>query len=68
MAEGDEGALARPQRRLLKRVFNGRAAPLVVGDMSFRVYRDAAQYLLSLPIEARDAAYETIKAAAKAGD
>jgi hypothetical protein len=36
--------------------------------MSFRVYRDAAQYLLSLPLEARDAAYETIKAAAKAGD
>lgn len=68
MAEADEDALARPQRRLLKRVFNGRTAPLVAGGLSFRVYRDAATYLLSLPREDRDAAYETLKAAAKAED
>ena len=66
MAEPQEDALARPQRRLLKRVFNGRTAPLIAGERSFSAYRDAAGYLLSLPPEQRDAAYEVIKAAAKA--
>ena len=66
--DGGEEALARPQRRLLRRIFNGRMEPLLVGDLSFRAYRDAAAYLLSLPLEARDAAYAAIKAAAKAGD
>lgn len=66
--QASEQALARPQRRLLRRLFNGRTVPLVVGDLSFRAYRDASSYLLSLPPDARDSAYAAIKATAKAGD
>lgn len=65
MDEGDAAAesdgLARPQRRLLRRIFNGRTTPVIVGDSALLTYRDASRLLLSLPIDARDIAYATIR-------
>jgi hypothetical protein len=60
----DEG-LARPHRRLLRRIFNGRTVPIVVDDRPFLTYKQAAGYLLSLAPEAREAAYLAMKAAAE---
>lgn len=54
--------LSRPQKRLLKRLYNGRTVPVVVADHSFLTYREAVRYLLSLDPEARDAAYAAMKA------
>ncbi len=68
MTPDDDPALGRPQRRLLRRIYNGRTTPVIVDGMPFLTYRDAATYLLSLPTEARDAAYEAMRAFAKAED
>jgi hypothetical protein len=57
---GDD--LSRPQKRLLKRLFNGRTIPVAVEDHAFLTYRDAARYLLSLAPEPREAAYAVMKA------
>lgn len=64
MSDDDEPGLERPQRRLLRRIFNGRTVPIVADDRSFLTYKDATRYLLSLPPETRDAAYLAIRAAA----
>jgi len=61
---GEPQALTRQQRRLLRRIFNGRSVPLVTEDGSFLTYREAARHLLSLPDEARESAYAGMKAAA----
>jgi len=61
---GEPQALTRQQRRLLRRIFNGRTVPLVTEGRSFLTYRDAARHLLSLPDEARESAYAGMKAAA----
>ncbi|MEG3181494.1 hypothetical protein [Sphingomonas sp. LT1P40] len=58
--------LDRAQRRLLRRLYNGRTVPIVVDGQSFATYRAATGYLLSLTTEARDAAYAQMKAFAKA--
>ena len=65
MTEDDSHELSRPQRRLLKRIYNGRTIPIMADDRAFLTYKDAAQYLQSLPTDDRDAAYEVMKAAAK---
>jgi hypothetical protein len=56
--------LSRAQRRLLKRIYNGRAVPVIVDGRPFLTYRDAASYLLSLPVDARNAAYAEMKSQA----
>lgn len=61
MTDADDAALTRPQRRLLRRIYNGRTVPIVVDGQSFLTYRDAARHLLSLPEEAREAAYQAMK-------
>lgn len=63
--EAEDSALARPQRRLLRRIYNGRTVPVIADGREFLTYRQAAQYLLSLPEAARDLAYEEMKAFAK---
>ncbi len=60
-----EAALTRTQTRFLRRIYNGRAIPIVVNDLPFLTYRDASQYLRSLTPEARDTAYAEIKVQAK---
>ncbi|WP_395327271.1 hypothetical protein WBP06_10580 [Novosphingobium sp. BL-8H] len=59
--QSPEQSLGRTQRRLLRRVFNGRTVPVVVDDKPFLTYKEAARYLLSLPVEERDAAYDAMK-------
>lgn len=56
------GDLGRPQKRLLKRLYNARTVPVIVDDRPFLTYRDALRYLLSLPLDARDSAYAAMKA------
>lgn len=63
-AETENPALSRPQRRLLRRIFNGRTAPLTVDGLAFLTYRDASRYLLALSAEAREIAYLAMKQAA----
>jgi hypothetical protein len=66
MTENDEDpSLSRPQRRLLKRIYNGRTTPIVADGRPFLTYKDAASYLLALPVDERDAVYEEMKAFAK---
>lgn len=61
MTEDESTALTRPQRRLLRRIFNGRTVPLVAAGSSFLTYKDASRHLESLPPQARDAAYAELK-------
>ena len=65
--EADEAAdgLTRPQKRLLKRLYNGRTVPVTVAGQDFLTYRDAARYLLSRTGDAREEAYAAMKAQAK---
>jgi hypothetical protein len=64
MTEVESNALTRPQRRLLRRIFNGRVNPLVADGRPFLTYKEASRYLESLGAEARDAAYAELKAKA----
>lgn len=64
----DEAGLARAQRRLLRRIYNGRSVPIVANGIAFLTYKDASRYLLSLAPEAREAAYTAMKEQAKAAD
>ncbi|MPT47928.1 MAG: hypothetical protein E2598_05815 [Sphingobium sp.] len=59
--EAEDQALSRPQRRLLRRVFNGRTVPVSAAGLLFLTYKEAARYLLSLTPDAREAAYREIK-------
>lgn len=61
MTEDQDQSLGRAQRRLLRRIFNGRQVPIIVDEMSFLTYREANRYLLSLGSEARDAAYAKMR-------
>jgi hypothetical protein len=54
--------LSRPQKRLLKRLYNARTIPVIVDERSFLTYKDALRYLSALPIDAQDAAYAQMKA------
>ncbi|HEX7874073.1 MAG TPA: hypothetical protein VF475_14255 [Sphingobium sp.] len=64
MTQDEDSALSRPQRRLLRRIYNGRTTPLIADEIPFLTYKDAARYLLSLTADARDAAYAQMKAGA----
>ena len=61
----DEPALARAQRRFLRRIYNGRTQRILVDGKAFMTYKEACQYLLSLEQELREAAYQVMKAQAK---
>ncbi|BBE34136.1 hypothetical protein [Sphingosinicella microcystinivorans] len=59
--ETEEQALSRPQRRFLRRIFNGRITPIAAAGRSFLTYKEAARHLQSLAIEAREEAYREIR-------
>ncbi len=65
MTDSEDPALSRPQRRLLKRIYNGRSSPIIADDKSFLTYKAAATYLQSLTPDGRDAAYQAMKNFAK---
>ncbi|WP_343616748.1 hypothetical protein [Novosphingobium sp.] len=54
-------SLSRPQRRLLRRIYNGRTTPIMADGKPFLTYKAAKQYLLGLTPEERDAAYLEMK-------
>lgn len=57
----DDESLSRPQRRLLRRLFNGRTAPVAIDGRLLLTYQDASRYLLALAGETREAAYREIR-------
>lgn len=63
----DDPSLTRAQKRLLRRIYNGRVIPIVTDGKPFLTYKEACHYLLRLEGAARDAAYEAMKAQAKSG-
>ena len=65
MTEADGAPLDRPQRRLLRRIFNGRTVPIVADGRPFLTYKEASRYLRSLAPEARDAVYREMKSEGK---
>ncbi|WP_404479611.1 hypothetical protein [Novosphingobium sp. BL-52-GroH] len=65
MTEDDEPWPGRPQRRLLRRIYNGRTVPLVVDGIAFLTYKEASRYLQSLAPQARETAYLAMRDAAK---
>lgn len=60
----DEVSLARPQRRLLRRLFNGRSEPITAGGREFLTFQDAKRHLLALAPEERERVYGEMKAQA----
>jgi hypothetical protein len=67
MTDDESEELSRPQRRLLKRIYNGRTNPIIADGRSFLTYKDASLYLQSLSGAVRETAYEEMKAGAKDG-
>ena len=61
MSEDAEDALGRTERRLLRRIFNGRTVPLIADGQAFLTYKAASRYLLSLTLEARARAYAQMR-------
>ena len=66
----ETGTLGRTEKRLLRRIYNGRTTPVVVDDKPFLTYKEALRYLETLPQDAMDAAYAAMKPYAdrQAGD
>ena len=61
----DEPFLSRPQRRALRRIYNGRTEPIVIAGRPFLTFREARDWLHTLPADARDAACAAMLAQAK---
>ncbi|MET0194284.1 MAG: hypothetical protein ABW200_13060 [Hyphomicrobiaceae bacterium] len=61
ITEDDDPSLSRTQRRLLRRIYNGRRVPIVVDGTPFLTYKDACRYLGDLAPDARDEAYAQMK-------
>ena len=61
MTEDENHSLTRPQRRLLRRLFNGRTVPIVADGKPFLTYKEASGHLQLLSPEARDAACVELK-------
>ena len=59
--------IGRTQRRLLRRIYNGRTVPIIADGQAFLTYKDAVKYLEALDADTRDAVYEEMKASAKNG-
>ena len=65
MADEHSQELSRSQRRFLCRIYNGRTVPIMADGRAFLTYREAREYLQSLPREACDAAYAEMRSQAK---
>lgn len=66
MINEDAAWPTRPQRRYLRRIYNGRITPIHVNDTDFLTYKQAMSYLQALDEEACHQAVEQMKAAANA--
>jgi hypothetical protein len=67
MSENLDQSLGRTQRRLLRRIYNGRTVPIIADGRPFLTFQEASRYLLSLTPEARDKAYEDMRSGAGMG-
>lgn len=65
IADESDPTLSRTQRRLLRRIYNGRSVPIIADGRPFLTYADASRYLQSMAPQARDAAYAEMKEQAK---
>jgi len=61
VSEDADDALGRTERRLLRRIFNGRTVPIIADGRPFLTYKEASRYLLSLTLEARAQAYAQMR-------
>ena len=61
ITDDEDLSLTRMQRRLLRRIYNGRTIPIVADGRPFLTFKEASRYLQSLPPEAREAAYVQMK-------
>ena len=61
----DDQVLSRAQRRALRRIYNGRTVPIVVDGRPFLTFREARDWLHTLPAAERDAACAAMIAQAK---
>ncbi|WP_298287300.1 hypothetical protein [Novosphingobium sp.] len=64
MTEESDPALGRSQRRLLRRIFNGRTEPIVVDGQPFLTFKAASRFLLALTPDAREQAFVQMRSAA----
>lgn len=62
--EDDGGSLGRTERRLLRRLYNGRSIPIIADGRPFLTYKEASRYLKALDAQSREAAYAQMKAQA----
>lgn len=65
MTEESEESLSRAQRRLLRRIYNGRTVPIIADGRSFLTYKDASRHLQALTPEERETVYAEMKRQAK---
>lgn len=61
VANEDDPTLTRAQKRLLRRIYNGRTSPIMADGKPFLTFKEASQYLLSLDARARNVAYDAMK-------
>lgn len=61
ITDDEDLSLSRTQRRLLRRIYNGRTVPIVADGRPFLTFKEASRYLQSLSPEAREAAYVHMK-------
>lgn len=67
IAEELDQSLGRSQRRMLRRIYNGRTVPIIVDGRHFLTYKEASRYLLSLTPDAREDAYAEMRSVATSG-
>jgi hypothetical protein len=61
ITDENDDLLSRSQRRLLRRVYNGRSVPIIVDGRPFLTYKEASRYLQSIEGDARESAYAQMK-------
>jgi hypothetical protein len=61
ITDENDDSLSRSQRRLLRRVYNGRSVPIIVDGRPFLTYKEASRYLQSIEGDARESAYAQMK-------
>ncbi|MAC58922.1 MAG: hypothetical protein CMH85_11750 [Novosphingobium sp.] len=61
ITEDCDQSLGRSQRRLLRRIYNGRTTPIIIDGQPLLTYKDASRYLLSLMPDEREKAYAEMR-------
>lgn len=67
ITEEEDQSLGRSQRRSLRRIYNGRKAPILVDGTPFLTYKEAVRFLLSLTPDSRERAFAQMRSGAAGG-